>query len=219
MNTTASCVRPRNRGFAQGFTLIELMIVLTVLGAMMAFAVPNFKEYRRNSALTNAVNTFVSSIYRTRTEAMKGGVPAILAPCNDDCTSTGTDWSKGWAIFADRDGNDAYDAPTATEEKDGDLIFVQRGDEIPDYIAISVGSSGVVKFSGTGFPAGIGTVGNLTVNVNRTDRQDDNRFVRRVKISKSGRVRTCRPDRDGVENCSPPPANSGGDTSDTSDSG
>lgn len=186
MNTTAS-VRPRNRGF----TLVELMMVLTVLGVMMAFAVPNFKEYRRNAALTDTANTFVSSVYRTRTEAMKDGVPVILKPCNDGCTSTGTDWQKGWVIFADRDGNDAY--------SEGDeIISVQQGDEIPDYIAISVNRDGFVKFKGTGFPGGAGTsgAGNLTITVNRTDKPDNNRYVRYVTLSASGRVRTCRPDRD-----------------------
>ena len=88
MNTTASSVRPRNRGF----TLIELMMVLTVLGAMMAFAVPSFKDYQRNAALTNTANTLVSSVYRARSEAMKGGLPAILMPGN--ATSTGNATSR-----------------------------------------------------------------------------------------------------------------------------
>lgn len=200
-------VCPRNRGLKQGFTLIELMVVLTVLGVMMAFAVPNFREYKRNAALTDTVNTLVSSVYRTRTEAMKDGVSVILMPCNDGCTSTGTDWQKGWLIFADRNGNGAYNANTSDDPansgyKDGPLILTQRGDVIPDYIAISVGNGGAVKFSGTGFPASIGggAVGDLTITVNRTDRPDNNRYVRRIVINKSGRVRTCRPDRD--SNCS-----------------
>lgn len=196
MNTKLD-VCPRNRGLKQGFTLIELMVVLTVLGVMMAFAVPNFREYKRNAALTDTANTLVSSVYRTRTEAMKDGVPVILMPCNDGCTSTGTDWQKGWVIFADRNRNDTYEAAT---DKDGPPIFVQQGDVIPDYVAISVGNGGAVKFSGTGFPARIGggAVGDLTITVNRTDRPDNNRYVRRIVINKSGRVRTCRPD----SNCS-----------------
>ncbi|MBQ6657370.1 MAG: GspH/FimT family pseudopilin [Ottowia sp.] len=208
----------------KGFTLIELMVVLTVLGVMMAFAVPNFREARRNAGLTDTVNTLVSSVYRTRTEAMKDGVPVVLMPCNDDCTSTGTDWQKGWVIFADRNGNGAYNANTSDDPanagyNDGPLVFTQRGDVIPDYIAISVGNGGAVKFSGTGFPASIGggSVGDLTITVSRTDRPNDNRYVRRIVLSKSGRVRTCRPDRD--SNCSAGTSTGGGGGGGGSDSG
>ena len=198
MNTTAPSVRERHRGF----TLLELMTVLAVLGVMVAFAAPNFREYKRNAALTNTANTLVSSVYRTRSEAMKEGVPAIMMPCNDDCTGTGTDWTQGWVIFLDRNLNDAYDAGDAG---DGPFVFVQSGEEIPsDYITIeNSNSDGFVKFNGAGFPrkkssgtksaaAGFGA---LTLTVKRTDKEGD-RYIRRIVLSGSGRVRTCRPDVD-----------------------
>lgn len=207
----------------KGFTLIELMVVLTVLGVMMAFAVPNFKEYKRNAALTDTANTLVSSVYRARTEAMKDGVPVILTPCNDGCTSTGTDWQKGWLIFADRNGNGAYDANTSEDPanagyKDGPLIFTQRSDVIPDYIAISVNGGGSVQFKGNGFPQATSTSnGNLTISVYRTDKgaQVPPRAVRGIVLSKSGRVRTCRPDRD--SDCPTNTSGSGGDSGDGGD--
>lgn len=200
MNTTASGVRPRNRGF----TLLELMTVLAVLGVMMAFAAPNFREYKRNAALTNTANTLVSGVYRTRSEAMKEGVPAIMIPGNEN--GTGTDWTQGWMIFIDRDLSDDYD-----RAKDGAPVFVQSGDEIPsDYIAVENSSTdGFVKFNGAGFPrkkassgatpGGATGFGALTLTATRTDKEGD-RYIRRVIISGSGRVRTCRPDVD--SNCS-----------------
>lgn len=211
MNTIASSACPRNRGF----TLIELMVVLTVLGAMMAFAVPSFKEYKRNAALTNTANMLVSSVYRTRSEAMKDGVSVIMLPGNASGPSGSADWTQGWVIYADRNGNDAYDAPTDTDTKDGDPIFVQPGDEIPpsDNVRISVNRDGFVRFNGAGFPKGGGGNSNLTLTVCiKTDVTPVNpdasgnncadvspRRIRRVIISTSGRVRTCRPDRD--SNC------------------
>ena len=142
MNTTATGVRPRNRGF----TLIELMVVLTVLAVMMVFAAPNFTEYKRNSALTNTANTLVSSVYRARSEAMKNGVTAILTPGNANGPS-GTDWTQGWVIYI-------------------------------------------------GFPkVTTASLGDLTLSITRTDKSGD-RYVRRIKVSTAGRVRTCRPDVD-----------------------
>lgn len=198
MNTTLG-VRPRNKGF----TLLELMAVLMVLAAMTAFAAPNFREYRRNAALTNTANTLVSSVYRARSDAMKDGVPAILMP-GDANGPSGGDWTQGWIIFLDRDLDDDYGPAD-------EIVFVQPGDEIPsDYLAIANSSSdGFVKFDGSGFPkkrasTGSGSTnagfGALTLSVTRTDKTGD-RYTRRVMISRSGRVRTCRPDVDGASNC------------------
>ena len=202
MNTTAFGVRPRNRGFTRGFTLVELMMVLTVLGAMMAFAVPNFREYQRNAALTNTANMLVSSVYRTRSEAMKAGVTVIMAPGTASGPS-GTDWTQGWVIFTDRNGNNTYEAPTATDSKDGPLIFVQPGDEIPDGLAVghSNTQTGYVKFNGAGYPRdNTSGFGGVTFTVKRCDKEGD-RYKRRIILSGSGRVKSCRPDVDGANNC------------------
>ncbi len=198
MNTHAM-PRTSPRGFFPrhlGFTLIELMTVLVVLGAMMVLAAPSFREYQRNAALTNTANMLVSSVYRTRTEAMKEGMPAIMAPGTENGTSD-TGW-RGWIIYIDRDLSNTYTTGD-------DIVSVQAGDEIPDYITIACtadrGSQNFVKFNGAGFPRDSNNgIGALTLNVTR-DGSTEARYIRRVKVASAGRVRTCRPDVDGANNC------------------
>lgn len=54
-------------GRSPGFTLIELMIVLAIIGVLAAIAVPQYNDYIRKSTIPEATSTLLE--YRTRLEA------------------------------------------------------------------------------------------------------------------------------------------------------
>lgn len=91
-----------------GFTLIELMITLAVVGILLALVVPNFNETLKNNRLTAYANEFVTNINYARTEAIKRGTTVTICSSNDDDTCSGS-WQNGWLVFVDNNGNGIVD--------------------------------------------------------------------------------------------------------------
>jgi type IV fimbrial biogenesis protein FimT len=83
---------------ASGFTLLELIVTITVAGILMAIAIPNFYGLIRNNRLTTYTNEFVSSLNLARSEAIKRGLSVSVRKIG----GTGTYWStSGWNVFVD----------------------------------------------------------------------------------------------------------------------
>ncbi len=57
-----------------GFTLIEVMIVISILGILLAIATPNFMAYRDNTNLKEAARNVSSEIQLCKQMAIAGGV-------------------------------------------------------------------------------------------------------------------------------------------------
>lgn len=181
-----------HRCVARGFTLIELMVTIFILAILMTIATPSFREYQRNSELTSLANTLLAAVNSARGEAMKYSAYAMIVP------SEGADWNTGWRVFVDKNMDKKYKA-------DDDVLLLEQAAP-PSYISIAgtgsaAGSSPSIIFNASGY-AGVGsTFSNVTINIQRNDVTGP-RYTRRLKISKSGRARVCRPVDESDTNCS-----------------
>lgn len=94
------------KGSEKGFTLVEVLVAVAILGIMLAIAVPSFNAAMLNSKLNSHSNNFLTSSNQARSEAIKRNTtiqlcastcPVSTTTCT--CATTGG-WEQGWIILA-----------------------------------------------------------------------------------------------------------------------
>lgn len=97
--TAAHSPRPR------GFTLLELIVTLSIAGVLLGLAVPAFGGMWRNSQRTVAVNALVHGIFLARSTALtrRHTVTICRSPDGQACSNGTADWQHGWMVFVNLD--------------------------------------------------------------------------------------------------------------------
>lgn len=85
---------------SRGFTLIELMITITILAILLGVGVPSFLDASLSSRLSSIANDLVASVQLARSEAIKrnSNVTVCVSSNGTDCGSG--DWNQGWIVLA-----------------------------------------------------------------------------------------------------------------------
>ncbi len=187
-----------------GFSIIELMVVLTVAGVILAIGVPSFNGQIKNSRLTSSVNDLVGAMHLSRSEASKRGTPVVMCASNnalnqgaESCTNH--DWNEGRGIFDDNDGDGALngnvDAIIQTQSKQSSGLGIIADEEI----------ARTITYMPDGFaqlPLGADSDRYIVYCVYRTSGNDsvdestgDDKFSRVLALSNSGRPRILSRDR------------------------
>jgi type IV fimbrial biogenesis protein FimT len=130
-----------------GFTLIELIITLTVIAIISSIAVPSFAEIMADNKQVTRYNQLLGSIALTRSEAIKRGVRTSICQSSDttSCTKKSKQWHDGWIVFNDADSDNQVDA-------DETIVFIQQAFE--DEITISFGGRKRVAYYPNGLAVG-----------------------------------------------------------------
>jgi type IV fimbrial biogenesis protein FimT len=95
-------VGPRH---SRGFTLVEAVVVMTIIGILAAIAFPSFRTLMQNQRLGTQANDFIADLSFARSEAVKRVGQVGVCVSIDGATCGGTDWATGRVIFADLNNN------------------------------------------------------------------------------------------------------------------
>ncbi|WP_295383969.1 GspH/FimT family pseudopilin [uncultured Thiodictyon sp.] len=82
-----------------GFTLVELLLTVTVMTILVLLAAPSFNEATLGSKLSAYANRLVASAYLARGEAIKRNALITLCVSTDGSTcATAGGWEQGWIV-------------------------------------------------------------------------------------------------------------------------
>jgi len=111
----------------RGFTLLELVMTITVASILIAAAVPSFNFMIQTNRLTTQANEFSTTVNLARSESIKRGQNIIVA------SNSGTNWGNGWTLSVAATGEVLRRTPamegtsTFTSGSNGSVTFDSRG--------------------------------------------------------------------------------------------
>ncbi|WP_137818232.1 GspH/FimT family pseudopilin [Pseudomonas sp. 2FG] len=78
-----------------GFTLIELMVVIAIVAILASIAVPSFRILILNNRITTQTNGLLGLLQLARSEAVTQRQQVTVCPSSDQSTCNSPNWSDG----------------------------------------------------------------------------------------------------------------------------
>lgn len=167
-----------------GFTLVELLVVLSIVAILLAAGVPSFRLYLQAQQVNSATSDFLFALNLTRSEAMRRGTRVDLA------ARDGTDWQSGWQVFVRKSGSGTH-----AMHSDDELIHSHALLKRPLKLVARLSDR-------TGAYIAYNASGRTRTNVSSLTRQWGSwQFsldgqVRLIRLTLAGRARVCNPSTD-----------------------
>ena len=98
-----------------GFTIIELLIVVTIVGVLSAVAAPSLRTMIITNQVRTATSDLLNGIAIARSESAKRSQRVVMCASTDRNTCSGSAWGSGWISFVDANNNLQRDTSDSSE--------------------------------------------------------------------------------------------------------
>lgn len=166
-----------------GFTLIELMVTIAILGILVAFGLPSFQTWNGNLEIRNLAQSIQDGLRMAQLEATKRNTQVdFVMTANDlvssaeNATPTASNTGKSWVV---RQGTTFIQGKSLKQGSNSTSIEVRAPTP-------STGFTGEVSFNGLGRT-------NLTSNVTLRINSSKGDRPLEIQISTGGKIRMCNP--------------------------
>lgn len=175
---------------ADGFSVIELLVGMILLGALMAIGIPGFTDYLRNARVRTAAESVLNGLQLARAEAVRRNTTArfqLVTTLDDTCALNPA--GPNWVVSIDNAAGLCATAPS--DEVAPRIIQIRSGAEGSSATTIAAERAEVV-FNGIGRVL----TGNVNIDVSSATGaacMRDGGPVRclRIVVSTSGQIRMC----------------------------
>lgn len=157
---------------SNGFTLIELMVAISVVAILLAIGLPSFQGTIRSNRVSTSTNELLAMLSLARTEAIRNTRGASMCPSVDGTACNGA-WGEGWLVWSDRDANGALD--------DTEIVRFTRVD---NRLQVTAPAAGVLRFDARGRLAGV----EQNIGLRSTQCPSGDQLVRNLRVNASGQV-------------------------------
>jgi type IV fimbrial biogenesis protein FimT len=90
-----------------GVTLVELLVVMTIVGILVSIAVPSYRYATATNRISGEINGLLGDVQFARYEAIKEGLPVTICAAGTTsvaCDNTNT-WDNGWIVLSNPASN------------------------------------------------------------------------------------------------------------------
>jgi len=149
----------------RGFSLIELLVGIVILGVLMAMAVPRFSDWLRNARIRTSAEAIQNGLQLARAEAVRRNATARFQLVNTIDNSCALDTAgPHWVVSMDNPTGQCASAPSDTAAPR--IIQVRNRAEGSVQTQVAAGQSALV-FNGLGRLTPV-PAGNVAIDVSST---------------------------------------------------
>lgn len=176
------------RRAAGGFSLLELMVVVTILAIMVGLAVPNYRTWMMNTRIRGSAESIQNGLRTARNEAAQRGTNVRFELTSTDATWVVCELPAGKTACAD---GTTIDQHAVTDGVGVTVTGSKAKADLTTYTALTGGLPGGITFGPLGrpLPSDYGTTALLRIDASVPTNADARWLA--TTISAGGSVQMC----------------------------